>query len=82
MSSEKGIITNIRIAFAGIITFRCTALENRLLGLRLPINASEIAIYLKEAESQFIHAEEGKTPNKLLRQQFMNLMRTSLEQLT
>ncbi|MBD5410212.1 MAG: hypothetical protein HDR53_03935 [Treponema sp.] len=82
MSFEKGVITNIRIAFAGSITFRCTALENRLLGLRLPINTKEIDIYLNEAESQFIYAEEGRTQNKLLRSQFKNLMRTSLEQLT
>ena len=82
MSSEKGIVTNIRIAFAGTITFRCVALENRLLGLRLPLKASEIDIYLDDAEAQLTHAEEGKTQNKLLHYQFMNLMRTALEQLT
>ncbi|MCI7115185.1 MAG: hypothetical protein MR932_04345, partial [Treponema porcinum] len=80
--SEKNIITNIRIAFSGPITFRCIALENKLLGLRLPLNEKMTAQYSEEAAAVFDETAEKKSYPPILRQQFQNLIRYAFEQLT
>lgn len=80
--SEKSIITSIKIAFSGKITFRCVNLENRMLGLRLPLKSKEIEGYLEEAEQEFLKAAENKEYNPILLRQFLNLARYSFEQLT
>lgn len=80
--SEKNIITNIRIAFSGPITFRCIAIENKLLGLRLPLNEKMTAQYSEEAVAVFDETAEKKSYPPILRQQFQNLIRYAFEQLT
>ncbi|MBQ1948725.1 MAG: FAD binding domain-containing protein [Treponema sp.] len=80
--SEKSIITSIKIAFSGKITFRCVPLENRMLGLRLPLKSKEIENYIEEAEQEFIRAAEKTEYNPILLHQFLNLVRYSFEQLT
>lgn len=79
--SEKSVITNLKIAFSGKITFRCQELENKMLGAKLPLPASEIGSYVEEASEQFDRSA-GKTEyNPVLRQQFKNLVLYSFEQL-
>lgn len=79
--SEKSVITSIKIAFSGKITFRCLELENKMLGTKLPLASSDIESYVEEAVHHFDRTA-GKTEyNPVLRQQFMNLMRYSFEQL-
>lgn len=80
--SEKGTISSIKIAFSGLITFRCITLENKLLGLRLPLNFKDIPAYVQEASLIFDEAAEKKQYHPILRKQFQNLVRNSLEQLT
>ena len=80
--SEKSIITNLKIAYSGKITLRCLSLENKMLGIKLPLKANDIEAYVEEAELEFRKAA-GKTEyNPVLCQQFLNLMRYSFEQLT
>ena len=75
------MITNLKIAFSGKITFRCQKLENKMLGERLPLKTSEIGSYVEEAMEQFDRSA-GKTEyNPVLRQQFKNLVLYSFEQL-
>lgn len=79
--SEKSVITNLKIAFSGKITFRCQELENKMLGAKLPLPASEIGSYVEEAAEQFDRSA-GKTEyNPVLRQQFKNMVLYSFEQL-
>ena len=81
-ASEQNAISQIRLAFAGPFAFRCTSLENRLQGQRLPLSGKEIESYIQEAEAAFDAVAENKDYAPLLRQQFLNLVRYSLEQLT
>lgn len=80
--SEKSVITNLKIAFSGKVTFRCLELENKLLGIKLPVSTSDIAGYVEEATAQFDKAADGQKYNPVLRQQFMNLVRYAFEQLS
>ncbi|MGP1459328.1 MAG: FAD binding domain-containing protein [Treponema sp.] len=77
--TEKSVVAHIRIALGGAVTFRCMELENRMIGLRLPLPKANIVSYLETAAASFdAHA---KAPAPFLRRQFMNLVRHSLEQL-
>lgn len=81
-SSEKNAILNLRIAFAGPFSFRSSSLENRLLGRRLPLNYNEISSYVQEASIIFDKEAGEKKYEPILKSQFLNLVRYSLEQLT
>ena len=81
-ASEKSALSSISIAFAGPFAFRCTSLENRLLGRRLPMNYDEIAGCIQEAENIFDTEANEKEYKPVLKKQFLNLVRYSLEQLT
>ncbi len=82
VDTEKGIINNIKIAFAGKITFRAKELENRLLGLRLPLSSKDIDFYIADAAFQFEKESEGIVYKPIIKQQYLNLIRYSIEQLT
>lgn len=81
-ASEKTALSGIRIAFAGPFSFRCISLENRLLGHRLPLAYNEIESFIQEAKGIFDGAASEKKYAPILRAQFLNLLRFSLEQLT
>lgn len=77
--TEKSAITNIRIAIGGAVSFRCLDLENRILGLRLPLPKANLNDYLETANRLF--ADHAQKDIPFLRRQFINLVRHSLEQL-
>ncbi len=79
--SEKSVINNIKISLSGKITFRCQELENKMLGLRLPLPSSEIGTYAEEAVLKFDKVAQKTEYNPVLRQQFKNLILYSFEQL-
>lgn len=81
-ASEKRALSSISIAFAGPFAFRSSSLENRLLGRRLPLAYSEIESLIEEAENSFDSAAENRNYEPILKKQFLNLVRYSLEQLT
>lgn len=80
--SEKSVITNLKISFSGKITFRCQELENKMLGLKLPLASSDIDGYVEEALLQFDKSAGKIEYMPVLRQQFKNLVRYSFEQLS
>lgn len=82
VETDKSVINNFKIAFAGKVAFRTQELENRMLGLRLPLNTKDIASYVHEAAQIFDKAYEETEYPPVLRQQFLNLIRYSFEQLT
>ncbi len=75
-------LINLRIAFAGKILVASRELENRLLGMKLPISASIISDFIKNAGIFFDRQAEGIDYNPILKQQFLNLTQYSLSQLT
>ncbi|MBQ3966764.1 MAG: FAD binding domain-containing protein [Treponema sp.] len=83
-NTQNSQISSIRIAFAGEFWFRSLELENKLLGSHLPIPEKSINEMVEEAGRQFDEAAEKakKEPLPILRDQFLNLVKFSLEQLT
>ena len=81
-NSQKGMLASLRIAFAGLFTFRSPELENRLIGAHLPLGDGSVHELMEEAAKQFDEAAKDVHYNPILRSQFLNLLRYSLEQLT
>ena len=80
--SQKNQISDLRIAFAGSFKFRDIDLENKLIGAHLPLSATAISNFMLEAEDFFNQATSDRKLNPILRHQFWNLVKYSLEQLT
>lgn len=82
VASEKSSILNIRACFSGKVTFRCTSLENKLMGVRLPIKQDMIEMGISDALATFDAEAEGANASAMLRKEFEHLIEYSLEQLT
>ncbi|MBP3773568.1 MAG: FAD binding domain-containing protein [Treponema sp.] len=81
-NSQKNQISDLRIAFAGSFAFRDTSLENKLIGAHLPLSETAISNFLLEAEESFNEATKTERIAPILKKQFWNLVKYSLEQLT
>ncbi len=81
-NSVKNQIANIRIAFAGPFSLRSQELENKLLGAHLPLSTTMIQETVEEAAVIFDEKSEKKGTSAVLKAQFLNLVKSSLEQLT
>ena len=57
-------------------------LENKLIGANLPLADKDINDLLSEIEIEFDKASAEATKSPMLKKQFLNLVRYSLEQLT
>jgi len=80
--TQKNILTNIRIAFAGPIVFRSQELENKVIGTRLPLSERTIQMLVDESDTLYDETVDSKNTKPILKAQFLNLLRYSLEQLT
>lgn len=80
--TEKSALINVRIVFAGAVVFSSRELENKLLGMRLPISEKVIAAFSSTAEKAFDEAVGEEKVNPVLKRQFLNLTQYSLNQLT
>lgn len=78
----KGQISALKIAFAGPFCLRSLELENKLLGAYLPLKADLITGFLGEAEKLYDKIAGEKSIPPILKAQFLNLVKYSLEQLT
>ena len=81
-NSQKNQISDLRIAFAGSFKFRDIDLENKLIGAHLPISETAISNFLLDAEEAFNEATRNCNLAPILKKQFWNLVKYSLEQLT
>lgn len=85
--TQKDILSDLRIAFCGKIKLRSLELENQLIGSRLPIsnraieNTLEFASDIYDNEVSYLD-EENKIIHPMLKNQFLNLLKISLEKLT
>ncbi len=81
-SIEKNSLMNVEIAFAGPFTFSSNSLEDSLIGRHLPFSQKDIQEIEEIVQSEFSKAATDQMITDELRQQFLNLVRYSLEQLT
>ena len=82
VDTQKDMIANIRIAFAGKVVFRPRDLENKIIGTRLPLSDKFINNLVQEAEERMEIEQEQFNVPQILKSQFLSLLRSSLEQLT
>ena len=80
--TQKDILMNIRIAFAGPIVFRSQELENKVIGTRLPLSERTIDMLVNEADAIYDETVANDKPKPIFKAQFLNLLRYALEQLT
>ncbi|MGI5069575.1 FAD binding domain-containing protein [Treponema pectinovorum] len=81
-NTVKGQLSNLKIAFAGSFCLRSFDLENSLVGSYLPLTRTSIEDFLKLAEETY-DSESAKTKvPPILKDQFLNLLKYSIEQLT
>ena len=80
--TQKYIITNIRIVFAGSIVFHPQELENKLISTRLPLNRRLIESLVQDASALYDAQFASLPVPAVLKAQFLNLLCYSLEQLT
>lgn len=80
--TEKSVLIKLKLAFAGNIILSNRQLENKLLGIKLPISENSIKEFLAQASTCYDEAAEGLSLNPVMKQQFLNLTEYSLQQLT
>ncbi len=74
--SDKGIISDFRLAFAGEKALRLKEIENRILGMRLPLSTKDA----KQIRAEYQEAEEPLTQG--MRLQFSALVDGALDLLS
>ncbi len=82
--SSKGFrLGDLRIAFAGEVTFRSRELENTLIGSRLPLSEKDCTTLIEKASKLYDdEVEKSECDNKLfLKSQFIGLLEQSLDEL-
>ena len=80
-TTGKNIIESVRIAFAGNFVFRNKDLENSLVGRRLPLTKKDIEEIQENIIESFTISTKDQMIFDVMKQQFFNLTKYSLEQL-
>ncbi|MBO5400612.1 MAG: FAD binding domain-containing protein [Spirochaetaceae bacterium] len=83
-NTYKGILSEVRMAFCGSVSLRSKEWENKIIGTRLPISEKVIETMIEEAEKDFVAQTDflNIICNPILKDQYLNLVRYSLMQLT
>ena len=85
-NTNKGILSDLRIAFCGLVSIRSRELENTLIGTKLPLSEKSIQLLLIEASNIFSERTAGIKGKEdilmMLEAQFLNLLSDSLSMLT
>ena len=81
VDTQRDIIANIKIVYAGKVVFHSPELENKIVGSRLPLSEKLLDTLIEDAKEIFKKKEAQTGTPKILRSQFLNLLRNSLEQL-
>ncbi len=82
VDTQKDIIANVRITFAGSVIFRSRDLENTIIGTRLPLSDIFIKNLTTQAKEKFEKEFEQYNVPEIIKNQFLSLLRNALEQLT
>jgi CO/xanthine dehydrogenase FAD-binding subunit len=84
--TEKGILSDLRIAYSNDTVYRSRELENRLIGTRLPLSKKTMFSLLDETAERFENSELDTSEHLLIEspsgvKQFLDLLEFSLGQL-
>lgn len=80
--ADRGVLSSVKIVFAGPIVFQDSELETKLMGEKLPLAQKTIQNFLEAAQTAFEKSFEPTTPNiGRLKEEFLNFTRYSLNQL-
>lgn len=82
VETQRGMITNIRIVFAGNKVFYSPEYENKIIGTRLPFSEKMIDSLIEEAKNVYKTEKIFEGEPQIIKAQFLNLLRNSFEQLT
>ncbi len=81
--TDRGVLSSVKIAFAGPIVFQDLELETKLLGVKLPLSSKNIQDFLVSAQVSFEKAlEQSGEKKQTLAEEFLNFTKYSLNQLT
>lgn len=85
-NTNKGILSDLRISFCGLVSIRSRELENNLIGTKLPLSEKSIQFLMAEASNVFAERAIGikgkESVLTMLEAQFLNLLSDSLSMLT
>lgn len=83
-NTYKGILSDVKMAFCGSVSLRSREWENKIIGTRLPISERVIETMIEDAENDFVTQTDflNIICNPILKDQYLNLVRYSLMQLT
>ena len=85
-NTQKGMLSDLRVAFSGSLVLRNRDLENNLIGSRLPLSEKDIQGMLETSAELFDSLVQEKplkdSTINTLRFSFLNLLKYSLEPLT
>lgn len=81
-NTVKNQLSDLKIAFAGPFCIRSLELENTLLGAYLPLGSQSIDEFVETAAEVYDKERGDRQVPDILRAQFLNLVKYSLEQLT
>lgn len=65
-ATEKHLISNVRLSFAGNAAFRSLETENRAIGMRLPLSQKDVDAIIEIAKESFKDSAKGKESDDLL----------------
>lgn len=80
-NTQKNFISDLRLAFSGVFSFRNREFESSLIGNKLPFSAKTVQSFTEKAAIYFDEDIKKDTYDPILRAQFINLVRESLETL-
>lgn len=82
VETQRGMIANIRVVFAGNTVFYSPEFENKIIGTRLPLSEKMIDSLIEEAKVVYKTEKTFENEDPIIKAQFLNLLRNSFEQLT
>ena len=82
--TSGGVLTQVKLVFAGPMVFQDSDLETKLLGVRLPLSAKTAQDWIESARASFDNAaaQSERAQSSITREAFISLTRYSLNQLT
>lgn len=81
VNTQKNIITNFKLVFSGPIVFHSRELENRLISAKLPLEKEVVVKFVEDAERIYDKEFSLDYVSPILKLEFLNLLRNSLEEL-